>query len=331
MGAAEDILDIGGIDALLERFRSRRVAQRHLAEASQSFAVETPTTLRPEVLRATRLRYDKIEDRLAHELSGVLRTRAEIEITLHQQERLGAILMRLPRPGVTFRVDVQELGQPALFWMPAGTVSSMVDLLVGGVGVDSTFDRPLTLIERRILDDLLQPIQQSHARILSAIAPLSFDVAASYHRPEELAPVAHAETYLVTEYVIRVGKELSWSLSFGLPVGELVDALESCATLPIQSEESSGDRRRALELSLSGVQVQTSVEIGSTQLSLSDVTALEPGDVVVLDRKRGESFDFRVEGVGKYRGRLGRAGKMLAFSVDRAIEAVNSQDEVARR
>jgi flagellar motor switch protein FliM len=317
---AKDILDIGGIDALLERFRHRRVTQRRLDESARSFSVDAPTTLRPEVLASTRLRFEKISERLTTEMGDLLRRPVHATLRRQEQERLGAFLMKLPRPGTTFRIEIAELEQPALVWCDGATISSMIELRLGGRGEGEGRDRALTKIERRIIDDILAPLVGAHARGLATVQPLTLETGANFHRPEELGPVAYAETYLVTEYELELGLDRAWKMGFALPVGQLVDALEATAALPVTPDENDGDRRRALEHHLNGVRVATSVDIGSTELSLADVTALEPGDVIVLDRRRDDALDLRVEGVVKYRGRLGRRGQSLAFAVDGALE-----------
>lgn len=316
MSTGKDILDIGGIDALLERFRHRRVEQRRLEEEAQSFAVDAPTTLRPEVLASTRLRFEKIAQRLGAEAGDVFRRAVTVNLERQEQVRLGSFLTTLPRPGTTLRIDIAELDQPGLIWFDGATVSSIIDLRLGGQGQGEARDVALTRIERRVLDDLVVPLLEVHGRGLAAIQPLSLEAGPSFHRAEELGPVAPAETYLVNAYSIDVGLDVLWRVGFALPVGQLVPALEATASLPVAPDEHEGDRRRGLERSLTGVRVGASVDLGHTELRLADVTALEPGDVIVLDRHQTEPLDLLVEGVTKYHGRLGRHGANLAFAVD---------------
>lgn len=329
MTTGNDILDMGGIDALLERFRHRRVTQRRLEEAAENFAVDAPTTLRPEVLSSTLLRFEKIAQGLAAEAGDVFRRPVSVALRRQEQVRLGNFLLTLPRPGMTVRIGVSGLDQPALLWFDGTTVSSIIDLRLGGNGASEARDRALTKIERRVLDDLINPTLEVHARGLAPVQSMAFEAGVSFHRAEELGPVAPAETYLVSEYEIDIGLESSWRVGFALPVGQLVDALEATASLPVATDDQEGERRRGLELRLTGVQVGTSVDLGSTELRLSDVTALEAGDVVVLDRRRDESLELLVEGVVKYRGRLGRHGAHLAFAVDGVPDAAREGVEGA--
>jgi len=55
------------------------------------------------------------------------------------------------------------------------------------------------------------------------------------------------------------------------------------------------ERRRVLRR-LADVPVRVQANLGTASLPLADLAALEPGDVIVLDRVLGESIDLAVQG-----------------------------------
>lgn len=311
----EDILDIDAIDGLLDRFRLRKLEGKRLEARTSSWDAEEPAVLSPELLAAARLRFEHLVERMASDLSAILRSRVAVSVQSFEQLRLGRIVQAMPHPGLAFVLRIQELDRPAYLLTDDPTVTSFVDLLVGGQGTTSRLDRGLTAIETRVARDLLDPIVRAHQTVLSTITPLTFTWTTTHARADELKPFPVADAYLQARYRVVVRDELEWSFVFALPVADLVPAIETVARLPMQSEEAATVRRETLQTTLGEVKVGLVVELGSAELSLGDVSALDVGDVIVLDRRHGESFALAIEGIDKYRGRLGRNGRSLAFEV----------------
>ncbi|MEE9390965.1 MAG: FliM/FliN family flagellar motor switch protein [Planctomycetota bacterium] len=321
----DDVLDIQGIDALLGRFRSRKMVQRELRNRTSDWGAENPNLLRPDLLAAMRLRFEAIAARSASEFSAVLRHRIEFKLESLDQQRFGPFIEKTPGASCLFRLDVNELGQPAYLITPELTVTSIIDLLLGGLGRQTALGRNLTTIEQRVLSNVMSPFLQVHQQSLSTITPLTIAWTGSFDSVDEIRPFAEAESCIVARYSASLDEDTQWDFVLALPFAELLPAIEAVASLPVQSEESVVGRRHALETRIADVQVDTSINVGSRELTLAEVTELEEGDVIVLDTKPGDAFTFLVEGVEKYRGTLGRKGSSMAFSITELANTTSSQ------
>ncbi len=315
-----DSLDLAGIDALLDRFKKRRKDQDRMRQTLADFEADAPQVLSPQAMTAMEQRFRMVADHAAGDMGAGLRSQVEFELASCRQLRLRSVVDGLPSRLCIARSEAPGLPLPVFVLMDLETATSIIDRLVGGQGVSTEVDREFTPIEQRVLMDVLRPFLASHEQVLSATIPLTLQKPVFQSTRDELAAFPLPELFLVVAYDVTVARSVHWRFQFLLPLASLVDDIEKAATVPLQLSELVEERREALKRRLLGVGVACAVDIGASELTLSDVAGLVPGDVVLLDKKPGELFDLRVEGALKYRGRLGRRGQGMAFEVAETVE-----------
>jgi flagellar motor switch protein FliM len=64
-----------------------------------------------------------------------------------------------------------------------------------------------------------------------------------------------------------------------------------------------------------------SVCLGKSHILLRELLSLREGDVVPLQTRVGEQFVAPIQGVPKFKGRIGVKGKRLAFQVMELMES----------
>src|SRR5690606_3980113 len=80
----------------------------------------------------------------------------------------------------------------------------------------------------------------------------------------------------------------------------------------LASEEETGRMAGRLQ----SVTVPVSVELGAMEITLDEVVALQAGDLLLLDRRKGEQHNVYVNGRLKFRGKVGvLAQKRLAVQI----------------
>ncbi len=316
-----DQLDLAGIDALLDRFKKRRKDQDRMRKTLADFEVDAPQIVSAQAMTAMEQRFRMVADHAAGDMGAGLRSQVDFELASCRQLRLRSVVEGLPNRLCIARSEAPGLPLPVFVLMDLETATSIIDRLVGGQGASSDVDRDFTPIEQRVLMDVIRPFLSSHEKVLSSTLPLSLQEPVFQSTRDELAAFPLPELFLVVAYDVTVAGSVNWRFQLLLPLANLVDAIEKAATVPLQLSELAEERREALKQRLMGVGVGCSVDIGSSELTLSDVAGLVPGDVVLLDKKPGELFELRIEGALKYRGRLGRRGQGMAFEVAEAVNA----------
>lgn len=316
------LLSTEGIDALLDRFRSRRKEQQVLHTATASWTVDEPNVLGADAMAAMHLRHETVAGRISGDVSAVVRTHVHAKMDGLRQQRLRTVVDAMPERMCVTRFDVAELALPVFLILEPPTAMSIIDLLIGGKGDFDTITRELTRIEKRVLSDVFLPVVDAHRAGYVGIANLTMTMGAVYSSAQAMRAFPPTDLYLVADYAITVEEDLEWKMRFAMPLAELCDAMEASARIPVQTVELAADRRKQVERKLSSVNVGAQIVLGASELTLKDVTDLAPGDVVVLDRKTSQPFDMLVEGLPKYRGTLGRSGRSLAFRVSDVVERI---------
>lgn len=170
-----------------------------------------------------------------------------------------------------------------------GSTDAMVGILVGPELVEALASSPLGNLE---LADAVQPALDAAAAALGATA-----AAAQGLNP---ATVNGSLTENATVVPLLVG-DLTAAFFFAVPpTGSVVEP----ASGPVKG--------RGIEL-LHGVAMEVTVELGRTRMSVRDLLALTPGDVLELDRPAGSPADLLVN------GRLIARGEVVVLDEDFAL------------
>ena len=309
------------IDALLDRFRSRRAEQEDLATRTTEFEVDQPNVLCPEALQSMGVRLRMVADRMAGDLSAVLRSQLECRASSFSLIRLRSAVEKLDARCCVIELDVAELNLSAFLSMKMDTAASIIDRLIGGAGDAFELERDLTEIEQRVLKDVVDPVVQAYQSVMSGVAQLTMNWKCFIGSQEQMLSFPPTELFLAATFDAVVEGGLDWQFEFLLPVAELTKAIERSASVPVQPVEVTQDRRQALKRVLCDVEVESTVEIGRAEVALRDVATLTPGDVIILDTKPGQLLEFRVGGRLKYRGSLGRLGASMGFKVAESTDA----------
>ena len=103
----------------------------------------------------------------------------------------------------------------------------------------------------------------------------------------------------------------------GVPTAVVV-ARTSTAAPTVRGLDQVGPSGRGVEL-LHGVAMEVTVELGRTRLSVRDLLALTPGDVVELDRAAGSPADLLVNGRLIARGEVGVLDETFAVRVTEIV------------
>jgi flagellar motor switch protein FliM len=203
---------------------------------SESSTAKAYDFRRPEALDRHQLRVlpgliDTFTRSAAQQLAGGLRCRVSLRTHPVTQSPADAVCTELPAPAAPISTTLSPLPGRALLHLPLPTAFSLIDLRLGGPGTGEFPTRPLTDIERGLLDTLVAPLFTSLATTLgpdvtvgSLLQPISGQI-------PELG--AATDGYVVIPMDLEIsglgaGDALSGSLTCALAVSLLrpiVDAL----------------------------------------------------------------------------------------------------------
>ena len=79
------------------------------------------------------------------------------------------------------------------------------------------------------------------------------------------------------------------------------------------------DQRKHLDAVVGQARLPLVFTLGTTTLTIGEVLALAPGDVLVLDQQPGQPAIGRVAGAQRVLGRVGRVGNRLSVAVEKTL------------
>jgi flagellar motor switch protein FliM len=296
-----------------ESVRGKRRARR-LREIDFS----RPTKFTQEQLRRIERAHEGFCRTTAMRLGGETRTEMELEIVDLAQLTWTAALSELPANSIYGIVKLAPAEMHMLVSTELRAMRAIVDRMLGGTELrEAPAEQELTEIElaisRRVFDLVVEELSVTWEELLGIT--LSMDWIDVQLQNLQLAPPSEPTIALTVQ--IRLD-DLTASLGIVVPYRSIESEV---GRLPSGAGDLSGTQGAdaaavaALAVSLSETFVELRVEVASKELSLADVLALEPGDVVGLDAQADTGVTVYAEVVPVHRARPGRRGACRAFEV----------------
>jgi flagellar motor switch protein FliM len=204
-------------------------------------------------------------------------------------------------------------------------VFSLVEAFFGGSGAGSTKieGREFTTIENRIIEKVVQMALLNFIEAWEEIHPIKTEFVRSESNPLVVNVVPGEELLISSKFEIELNRVL----------GNIIVCVPYASYQPIRHKLAGGYRDddevtqidktwiQSLENQLKGTQVDVTVDLGHTQLSVNDFLNLRVGDIIVLDNDYKKALTAKVEGVKLYEGFAGRYKNKKVFKVEQALRS----------
>jgi flagellar motor switch protein FliM len=220
----------------------------------------------------------------------------------------GAMLASLAEPMCV--VAFESSGQPAwTVWESTAAVAA-AELALGTSEVKAQ-ERVLSSIEAKLLSNIVNRVTTVAASALGADAKsFRFAQSAEELKPSREAIGANDPQRVCVQIAIESAGETS-VLRVYLPCLRSPDTERAPASAPAKAAA-----RPAMPAHLGAIPVEIGVQLGSTDLPLSELLGLEVGDVILLGVEVGSTLDVYVEGEACASARWGQHQGQLAIKID---------------
>lgn len=269
--------------------------------------------------------------RLAAE-SLAAQTRAPVQILLRSVEQTTCQEFRdaLSHAVVLAGVALEPLAGVVLLTVDQRVAFSLIDRLLGGQGVPSVPARELSEIEQSVVENgiagLLPHLQSAWEPVIRIQPRLEY-----CQRGDHAAALPSPAAMLVrVTFATNIGG-VEGAMELAIPclaLQSIGDRRVARHPLPPQRSRYRAGHRSTLQDTLEDVRVAITAEVGSVQLPLPRILALQKGDLIRLDNG-GPSCELylKVAGKPKFRCLPGVVGKRLAVQV---VKQLDGAVEVAR-
>lgn len=324
-----EVLDQAEVDALLEAAASGAIEAPTRSRPStdrgdvQPYDFRRPERVSQDQMRALEGLHETFARNFGASLSGFLRTIVEVRLATVEQLTYSEFVHSLPNPTNFNLLTAEPLeGQLCLELSPL-IIYPIIDRLLGGTNADLFIpQRPLTMIEQRLVGRITERAVLTLSDIWSELVPIKFAISEVESNPHLVQIVAPNDVVVVVGFEIKIaGRAGTMSLCIPFNVIEpVMSKLVNQGWLAYQRKSADEDKADDIARSLGVTEVTLVAYLAETAIPLRDILTLQPGDIIQTDKAVGEEMIIRVEGKNKFAGQIGKHGKSKAIRITRRAE-----------
>lgn len=268
------------IDALFRRARGLAAGtarrQRELARCDFRQAGQ----ITREQARAVGSLHEGFARNLGHTLGAYLRSQLDVGLVAIEQLSFGECMQRLPDVSYVASIAVAPLGISAAVQLDMVLAYPMIDLVLGGNGVDAQSATELTEIEEQILESIVAVITRELQQIWQPVVELSFEFERRQPTAQILRLMPPSEKVLALSFELQLAGQRGM-MSVALP------AVVANSLLRQLTESSVYHRRQEtpeilprLRERLQGASFGMELALPPFRITIRKLMDLEVGEVV---------------------------------------------------
>ncbi len=292
----------------------------------QAYDFRRPHRVSKERLRTLEAMYERMVKALEGWLISRVRGHVELRLQTVEQFSFGEFTQSLPTPSATYIFDVRGAGGAQGVVDIGGDLAYfLVDRLFGGAGQGGALPRALSPVERLALRTVAERACQLLEEIWRDHVPLSLGVTGFESSPEILQIANREDPVLVATVEVNLGHASSLLLVC-LPFGVLEKFFQGGGQRRVggaaRDDRERDEARVRAERALRATPVPVAARLPAFRLSLRELGALVPGQVLATGVSRDAELEILVSGRLRYTGSAGRIGRRLAVRLhDHAVPA----------
>ncbi|MDB5071198.1 MAG: flagellar motor switch protein FliM [Candidatus Eremiobacteraeota bacterium] len=276
-------------------------------------------------LQTLRTLHDNFTRLLNNSLSVYLRTRVEATIVSIDQISYGDFISSIGIPSILSIYSMDPLPGSGIVQVDLNLVFSIIDRLLGGPGWYPQKLRDLTDIERTLMQRFMARMLNSYRESWNYLLTLSLKIEALDSNPQfipRIIPLDQIVALVTCE--LKVG-DMSGVMNFCLPYLVLQSIGAQLSDFQWSPSVVAGRGMTELDIAqlarnVERAPVDVKVELGKTVVSLRDLIALQPGDLVMFDKPVNEPLAVTVNEREKFKVFPGVNRDKLAVRVSSIVE-----------
>src|SRR5579875_2942095 len=277
-------------------------------------------------LQTLRTLHENFTRLLNNSLSVYLRTRVEATIVSIEQISYGDFIASIGIPSILGIFSMDPLPGSGIVQVDLNLVFSIIDRLLGGPGWFPQKLRDLTDIERTLMQRFMARMLNSYRESWNYLLTLSLKIEALDSNPQfipRIIPLDQIVAFVSCE--LKVG-DMAGVMNFCLPylvlqsIGPQLSDFQWSPTV-VAGRGMTDEDIAQLARNVERAPVDLKVELGRTIVSLRDLIALQPGDLLLFDKPVTEPLAATVNEREKFRVFPGVNREKLAVRVAQIVES----------
>ena len=323
-----EILSQAEIDALLKALdsgdeESVSVAGEALVREARNYNFARPSKFNKEQLRTLEIIFENYSRTLSSFLTGYLRTQCEVEVANSEQLAYYEFNNSLVNPVVLGVVDFSPLKGSVIMELSSNLGYSIIERILGGVGMGLKTARDFSEIEKILLTRVL-------VQILSRLPEPWENVTELKPKLEKIETNSQfAQIFSPNEMValitlrVKIGST-EGMVNFCIPHITLEPVMERLYSRfwfeQAISEDDDYDYSEDVEERINGAIVPLVAIIGKSSITVNDFIGLQVGDIIPLDSYASSDLNIYVGNLLKFSARPGIKRGKNAIQITSRIE-----------
>ena len=321
-----DVLSQDAIDALMKSISSGTSIDEIAAKADEYeklkvYDFKRPDKFSKDQLRAIQMIHESFARQMTTVLSTLIRSIVSAEVASVEQLAYEEFVNYMVQPTVIGMIEMHPFEGSMLMEINPALVFTIIDRMLGGKGTFSGNVRELTDIEKTVIERVIMRILELLEDSWSTVVDVRFRFESMESNPFFVQICSPSDMVLVVIMKLRVSDvEGMVSLCFPYFLMEpIMDRLSSQQWFASTSHKADDEVRNWLNNSVMKVKMPMAMELGHTVLSLADVYALQPGDVIRLDERKDAEIDVRVGNQVRFKARPGTLNGNNAVEITQVL------------
>jgi flagellar motor switch protein FliM len=252
-------------------------------------------------------------------LSAELRVPIELEVIASTQLTFSTAQSQLPANSVCAVLDVNPIDTRLLMSAELSFELGALEARLGAAPDHAPKDRRLTEIDWALSRRLFGTMLSQLSLIWQDVADVELSLAALEGSTENAQIAPFSEPTLSLTIEARIARTSS-TLSLLVPYCAIAPVAAAFSQRDGAGPAGSEDATDAVDAALRGVEITMRAEVADRRMTVEDVLALKPGDVVRLDGQAAGGITLFADQVPVHRARPGRHGLKRAAQVLGPVE-----------
>lgn len=306
---ADEILSQDEIDALLKGIEGGEV---------ETETAEAPSGIRPydftsqeKIVRGKMPSLDIINERLARSfrvsLASDIRKIVDIVNVNVNITKFYDFLRSVPFPSSLNIIKLEPLRGFSLIVFDASMIFTLIEFYFGGSGKGyyKPEGREFTPIEQRIIHKVVLMFLESIEEAWKPVFPIKPNFVRTEMNPQFVTIVTPVDVVIETEFTLEI-ETRECKIMVCIPYSSVEPIKEKLySAFSVDRDEMDMKWIGRIKAQIKNAPVSVSAVLGKVTIDFRTLLNIKIGDIITLERRVDEDIDLLVEGIPKFKGKLG--------------------------
>lgn len=316
-----DVLSQSEIDSLLSALSSGEIeAEQFQKEEKQKvklYDFKSPQKFSKEHIKTLELLHDNFSRACSNHLTGKIRKNAKVKIVSVEQITYEEFIHSVSNPTVLVNFKFAPLNGVLTFEFNPSFVFQIIDILFGGSGEKKYTGKEFTEIDKNIIKKLSKELIENLKNSWADITEIHPEYEGMETNPALNQTLAPTEPIALITFSVEIGSNTSL-MNLCIPymsVENIMDKLVVQYWFEHDKNEYKEEYKDKIKNKLKAVDIDLSVELGTSNIMISDFLKLVNGDVIRLKNLTCDPVKVMVGDKACYYAKPGLVGKNRGVEV----------------